>query len=68
MRRTPERFARGLTVVVDVSFTGSPEKLRREGFDIRWCTLAPRALTGAGIAANAPRRLGSPTTRRPPSP
>src|SRR5215510_4590287 len=47
---------------------GSPEHLRREGFDIRWFTLAPRALTGAGIAANAPRRLGSPTTRRPPSP
>jgi hypothetical protein len=24
-----------------VSFSGSPEKLRREGFDIWWFTLAP---------------------------
>ncbi len=33
---TPERFARSLTFDDYVSFTGSPEKLRREGFDIRW--------------------------------
>ena len=52
---TPECFARSLTFDDYVSCTGSPEKLRREGFDIRWFTLAPRALTGAGIAANAPR-------------
>ena len=45
----PERFVRGLTCD-DVSCTGSPMTLRREGFDIRWFTLAPRALTGAGIA------------------
>ena len=37
---TPERFARSLTFDDYVSFTGSPEKLRREGFDIRWFILA----------------------------
>ena len=37
---TPERFARSLTFDAYVSFTGSPEKLRREGFDIRWFILA----------------------------
>jgi hypothetical protein len=68
MRRTPERFVRDLTFGDYVSFSGEPVKLRREGFDILWCTLAPRVLTGVGIAANAPRRLGSPTTRRLPSP
>jgi hypothetical protein len=32
---TPERFAKGLTFGDYVKFTGSPENLRREGFDIR---------------------------------
>jgi len=32
---TPERFARGLTFDDYVKFTGSPENLGREGFDIR---------------------------------
>ena len=40
---TPERFARGLTCDDDVNFTGSPENLRREEFDIRWRILAPPA-------------------------
>ena len=38
---TPERFARRLTFDDDVSFTGSPEKLRRAGVDIWWFILAP---------------------------
>ena len=32
---TPERFARGMTFADYVKFTGSPENLGREGFDIR---------------------------------
>lgn len=32
---TPERFARGMTFDDYVKFTGSPENLAREGFDIR---------------------------------
>jgi len=32
---TPERFARGMTFDDYVRFTGSPENLAREGFDIR---------------------------------
>ena len=32
---TPERFAKGLTFEEYVRFTGSPENLAREGFDIR---------------------------------
>ena len=32
---TPERFARGMTFDDYVKFTGSPENLGREGFDIR---------------------------------
>jgi hypothetical protein len=32
---TPERFARGMTFEEYVRFTGSPENLAREGFDIR---------------------------------
>ena len=32
---TPERFARGMTFDEYVKFTGSPENLAREGFDIR---------------------------------
>jgi hypothetical protein len=32
---TPERFARGMTFDDYVKFTGSPENLSREGFDVR---------------------------------
>ena len=32
---TPERFARGLTFDDYVTFTGTPENLAREGFDVR---------------------------------
>jgi hypothetical protein len=32
---TPERFAEGMTFEEYVRFTGSPENLRREGFDVR---------------------------------
>ena len=32
---TPERFARGMTFDDYVKFTGSPENLAREGFDVR---------------------------------
>src|SRR5262249_3754348 len=34
-RMTPERFARGMTFADYVKFTGSPENLGREGFDVR---------------------------------
>jgi thioredoxin family protein len=37
---TPERFARGMTFDEYVKFTGSPENLAREGFDIRRFSLA----------------------------
>jgi len=37
---TPERFAHGMTFDDYVKFTGSPENLRREGFDIRRFSLA----------------------------
>jgi thiol-disulfide isomerase/thioredoxin len=37
---TPERFARGMTFADYVRFTGSPENLGREGFDIRRFSLA----------------------------
>jgi hypothetical protein len=37
---TPERFARGMTFDEYVRFTGSPENLGREGFDIRRFSLA----------------------------
>jgi hypothetical protein len=40
---TPERFAKGLTWDDYVGFTGSPENLAREGFDIRrFSLLRPR--------------------------
>jgi hypothetical protein len=32
---TPERFSRGMTFDAYVKFTGSPENLAREGFDVR---------------------------------
>ncbi len=37
---TPERFAKGMTFDDYVKFIGSPENLRREGFDIRRFALA----------------------------
>jgi hypothetical protein len=37
---TPERFAKGMTFADYVKFTGSPENLGREGFDIRRFSLA----------------------------
>jgi hypothetical protein len=37
---TPERFAKGMTFAEYVKFTGSPENLGREGFDIRRFSLA----------------------------
>lgn len=37
---TPERFAQGMTFDEYVRFTGSPENLGREGFDIRRFSLA----------------------------
>lgn len=40
---TPERFAQGMTFDDYVAFTGSPENLAREGFDIRsFSLLRPR--------------------------
>ena len=37
---TPERFSKGMTFDEYVKFTGSPENLAREGFDIRRFALA----------------------------
>jgi hypothetical protein len=37
---TPERFAKGMTFDDYVKFAGSPENLRREGFDVRRFSLA----------------------------
>src|SRR5438552_15297309 len=37
---TPERFAKGMTFDDYLKFIGSPENLRREGFDIRRFSLA----------------------------
>jgi Thioredoxin len=37
---TPERFAKGMTFADYVKFSGSPENLGREGFDIRRFSLA----------------------------
>ena len=37
---TPERFAQGMTFDDYVTFTGSPENLAREGFDIRRFSMA----------------------------
>jgi thioredoxin family protein len=40
---TPERFAQGMTFDDYVTFIGSPDNLRREGFDVRrFSTLRPR--------------------------
>ena len=55
---TPERFARSLTFDDYVSFTGSPEKLRREGFDIRVVHPGPPRPDWSGY-----RRVRSATAR-----
>ena len=40
---TADRFAKGLTFEEYVRFTGSPENLAREGFDIRrFSSVRPR--------------------------
>jgi Thioredoxin len=45
---TPERFAKGLTWEEYVRFTGSPENLAREGFDIRRFSLVRPRLDWSG--------------------
>jgi hypothetical protein len=45
---TPERFAKGLTWDDYVRFTGSPENLAREGFDIRRFSLVRPRLDWSG--------------------
>jgi hypothetical protein len=46
---TPERFARGMTFDDYVKFTGSPENLAREGFDIRRFSLLRPRLDWSGF-------------------
>jgi hypothetical protein len=45
---TPERFARGMTFDEYVAFTGSPENLGREGFDVRRGSLVRPRLDWSG--------------------
>jgi hypothetical protein len=46
---TPERFAKGMTFDDYVKFTGSPENLGREGFDIRRFSLARPRVDWSGF-------------------
>src|SRR6059036_2183243 len=46
---TPERFARGMTFDDYVKFTGSPENLGREGFDIRRFSLTRPRVDWSGF-------------------
>jgi len=46
---TPERFAKGMTFDDYVKFTGSPENLGREGFDIRRFSLVRPRLDWSGF-------------------
>ena len=46
---TPERFARGMTFDDYVKFTGSPENLGREGFDIRRFSLVRPRVDWSGF-------------------
>jgi hypothetical protein len=46
---TPERFARGMTFDDYVKFTGSPENLAREGFDIRRFSLVRPRVDWSGF-------------------
>src|SRR6058998_2405541 len=45
---TPERFAKGMTFDDYLKFIGSPENLRREGFDIRRFSLAKPRVDWSG--------------------
>ena len=57
---TPERFAKGMTFDEYVKFTGSPENLGREGFDIRRFSLARPRVDWSGFLREryAKARLG----------
>ena len=57
---TPERFARGMTFDEYVKFTGSPENLAREGFDIRRFSLVRPRVDWSGYLRerHAKARLG----------
>ena len=57
---TPERFAQGMTFDEYVKFTGSPENLGREGFDIRrFSAVRPRVdWSGFFRERHAKARLG----------
>ena len=46
---TPERFAKGMTFDDYVKFTGSPENLAREGFDIRRFSLVRPRIDWSGF-------------------
>jgi len=46
---TPERFAKGMTFDEYVTFTGSPENLGREGFDIRRFSLVRPRVDWSGF-------------------
>ena len=61
---TPERFARGMTFDDYVKFTGSPENLAREGFDLRRFSLVrPRLDWSEFLRHRYERaRLSSPQT------
>jgi hypothetical protein len=57
---TPERFAKGMTFDEYVTFTGSPENLGREGFDIRRFSLVRPRVDWSGYLRerHAKVRLG----------
>src|SRR5229473_1576497 len=46
---TPERFAKGMTFDDYVKFTGSPENLGREGFDVRRFSLVRPRVDWSGF-------------------
>jgi len=48
---TPERFAQGMTFAAYLKFTGSPENLGREGFDVRRLALVRPRLDWSGFLA-----------------
>src|SRR5262249_56648172 len=48
---TPERFARGMAFADYLKFTGSPENLAREGFDVRRLALVQPRLDWSGFPA-----------------
>jgi len=61
---TPERFARGMTFDDYVKFTGSPENLGREGFDVRRFSLVRPRVDWSGFLREryAQARLGAEET------